>query len=168
MSEKKFLRCFGGVYEHSPWIARGAWRRGIDTRHDTVAALSAALARIVDEAERDQQLALIRAHPDLAGRAAIRHELTADSSAEQASAGIDHCTRDEFARFQWLNEAYKNKFGFPFVMAVKGSNRQAILAAFEARLDNDLEAEFHKAISEIHKIARLRLEQFARTGKRKI
>ncbi len=165
MNETEFVRRFGGVYEGSPWIALDTWQRGIDASHDTVEGLSGALARTVDEAGRDLRLALIRAHPDLAGRAAVRGELTADSAAEQASAGIDQCTREEFARFQQLNEAYKNKFGFPFVMAVRGSNRHTILAAFEARLSNDMDTEFDVAISEIHKIARLRLKDMA--GRRK-
>jgi OHCU decarboxylase len=92
----------------------------------------------------------------------VRGELTAESTGEQASAGIDQCNAEEFARFQRYNEAYKAKFGFPFIMAVRGSNRHKILAAFETRLENDAETEFHTAIEQIHKIARLRLEAVAR------
>jgi 2-oxo-4-hydroxy-4-carboxy-5-ureidoimidazoline decarboxylase len=100
---------------------------------------------------------LIKAHPDLAGRAAIAGELTEASNEEQASAGIDQCSPEEFARFQDLNERYKAKFDFPFVMAVRKSNRHEILVAFETRLSNDPDDEFEQAIAEIHKIARLRL-----------
>ena len=116
------------------------------------------LAGVVDATPHEEKLALIRAHPDLAGRAAIAGELTGASTEEQAGAGIEQCSAEEFQRFQSLNESYKEKFGFPFVMAVRNSNRQEILAGFTARLDNDVETEFARAISEIHKIARLRLQ----------
>jgi 2-oxo-4-hydroxy-4-carboxy-5-ureidoimidazoline decarboxylase len=109
-------------------------------------------------ATRERQLALIRAHPDLAGRAAIAGELTAASSAEQASAGLDRCTPEEFARFQELNDSYKGRFGFPFILAIKGRTRAGILAAFEQRLDNTPAAEFEEALRQIARIARLRLE----------
>lgn len=116
------------------------------------------MSAIVDAADEETKLALIRAHPDLAGRAAIRGGLTAASSEEQASAGLDQCTEEEYARFQSLNGRYRKKFGFPFVMAVRGRNRADILAAFERRLGNGREEEMVTALREIHKIARLRLE----------
>ena len=103
-------------------------------------------------------MTLIRAHPDLAGRAAVVGELTKASTVEQSSAGIDQCSPEEFDRFQRLNERYKRKFLFPFVMAVRNSNRHSILAAFEDRLANDARTEFETAIAEIHKIARMRFE----------
>jgi OHCU decarboxylase len=106
-----------------------------------------------------EQLALINAHPDLAGKAAVRGELTASSTAEQAGAGISECTAEEFSRFTQLNDAYKAKFGFPFIMAVKGSNRHQILAAFEERIHNSPEQEFACALAEINKIALFRLQQ---------
>ena len=112
-------------------------------------------------ADRSAKLALIRAHPDLAGRLAIAGELTAASTSEQASAGLDHCTPEELARFQDLNQAYKARFDFPFIMAVKNRSRQEILAAFEARLANSPEQEFDTALAEIHKIALLRLLDLA-------
>ncbi len=112
----------------------------------------------MDTADYEAKLQLIRAHPDLAGRAAVRGELTADSTDEQASAGIDQCTKAEYEQFVSFNSAYKAKFGFPFVMAVKNSNRLAILNAFAERIENDSDTEFETAIQEIHKIARLRLE----------
>ncbi len=106
----------------------------------------------------ERKLTLIRAHPDLAGKVAIARDLTEESSEEQASAGIDQCTPEEYAEFQTLNQQYKRKFGFPFVMAVRDSNRSDILQAFATRLENDTDTEFATAIAEIHKIARMRLE----------
>jgi len=155
MDQHDFIARFGGVYEHSPWVAEqvAAIAFGI-TDMDRVAEL---MADCVDNASREQQLALIRAHPDLAGRAQVAGELTEDSTAEQASAGLDQCTKVEYERFQALNAAYHEKFGFPFVMAVRGSSRAEILEAFSARLQNDYDEEFETALSEIHKIARLRL-----------
>lgn len=156
MDTHDFIARFGGVYEHSPWVAERVAALGIDT--DDVALLAEWMAECVDNAASEQQLELIRAHPDLAGKAQIAGELTADSTAEQASAGLDRCSRDEFERFQALNTAYRDKFGFPFVMAVRGSSREEILEAFATRLGNDYELEFETALTEIHKIARLRLE----------
>ncbi len=152
MQREEFVRRYGGIYEHSPWVAETVFDQG--TAGDDLAARFAAC---VDGATRERQLALIRAHPDLAGKAAIAGELTAASGEEQQSARLDQCTADEFARFQSLNDAYREKFGFPFVMAVRGRDRQEILAAFAARIDNDPATEFRTAIAEIHKIARLRL-----------
>jgi OHCU decarboxylase len=108
-------------------------------------------------APRAQQLALIRAHPDLVGRAAIAGELTAASTAEQASAGLDQCTPAEFGRFCELNQTYKEKFGFPFILAVKGRSRAEVLAIFEQRVRNPLETEFQEALHQIEDITRLRL-----------
>ena len=161
MSEARFIECFGSVYEHSAWIAKATWRRGLNRDHDTVAALSAAFAETVNDASQSERLALIRAHPDLAGRAAVAGTLTAESTTEQAGAGIDQCSPAEFARFQQSNQAYRQKFDFPFVMAVKGSDRAAILAAFETRLANDYATEFGRAINEIQRIARFRLQAIA-------
>ena len=155
MRAEEFIARFGGVYEHSPWVAEETFSDDLDVG-DT-ASLAALFADCVDNASRERMLALIRAHPDLAGRAAIAGELTEASTDEQSSAGIDQCTPAEFSRFQELNVQYKRKFGFPFVMAVRLSNRHDILSAFEVRLQNSPEEEFETAIQEIHKIARLRL-----------
>ena len=114
-------------------------------------------AAIVDAAPRARQLALLNAHPDLAGRLAVSGELTAESTSEQASAGLDKCSPDEFRRFTELNEAYKRKFPFPFIMAVKGKSRAEILKAFEHRIHNAEDIEFRTALSEVHKIALIRL-----------
>lgn len=166
MSEPEFVEMFGGIYEHSPWVARDTRRRSLDERHDTVEGLAEALAATVDAADAAARLELIRAHPDLAGRAAVGGELGEASSREQAGAGIDQCSPEEYERFQSLNEAYKSRFGFPFVMAVKGSSRQEILAAFEERLGNDAAAEFERAIKEIHRIARFRLNELSDASQR--
>lgn len=156
MNERDFVRRYGGIYEHSPWVAELAVPH-LDGSA-TVAEIARVMADCVDSASRERQLELIRAHPDLAGRAAVAGELTAESTEEQASAGLDQCTPEQFERFTELNEQYTVKFGFPFVMAVRGSSRDEILAAFERRLGHDYDQEFETALEEIHKIARLRLE----------
>lgn len=158
MDRETFLTTFGGIYEHSPWIAERAWDHGIDQRHDTITELHALLSEVFLSSARAEQLAVIRAHPDLAGRAAVRGELTASSRGEQASAGLDACTPPEFQRFQQLNQTYKARFGFPFIMAVKGKHRREILAGFEQRLQHSPEQEFQRALAEINTIARLRLQ----------
>lgn len=152
-----FLNLQGRVYEHSPWIAEALWDAGLTPEHDQVEALHRDLAAIVDAAPRDRQLALLNAHPDLAGRLAMRGELTVESSAEQAGAGLDKCSSEEFHRFTELNDAYKAKFGFPFILAVKGRSRAEILQNFEHRIHNKPEMEFRTALNEVHKIALLRL-----------
>jgi 2-oxo-4-hydroxy-4-carboxy-5-ureidoimidazoline decarboxylase len=151
-----FVHRYGGIYEHSAWVAEQAYD-DVAVCSD-VAEMAAIFAACVDNASDARKLELIRAHPDLAGKAAIAGQLTQQSSEEQASAGIDRCSPEEFALLQTLNARYKEKFGFPFVMAVRDSNRQQILDAFAARLENDGATEFARAIAEIHKIARLRLE----------
>lgn len=161
ISHDRFTELYGGIYEHSHWVAEAAWQERSGDSLDSVAGLHAAMAAAVDAADEGKQERLICAHPDLAGKAAIRGELTAESKAEQSGAGLDSCTAEEFAEFQSLNKAYKSKFGFPFIIAVKGHNRHSILAAFRARLNNEREREFKTALGEIHKIARFRLEALA-------
>ena len=157
LDRAQFVALYGRVYEHSPWIAESAWSHGLKAQHDTVEGLHEGLAAIVDAAPRERQLALLNAHPDLAGRLAVRGELTAESTSEQASAGLDKCTPAEFQRFTELNEAYRRKFPFPFIMAVNGKSRAEILEAFERRMHHDEAAEFRTALAEVHKIALLRL-----------
>ena len=159
IDEATFVEIYGGVYEHSPWVARQAYREGLQSLEAGWLAL--AFARQVNAASHERQLQLIKAHPDLSGRAAVSGELTAASTAEQAGAGIDQCSEEEFARFAEFNARYRARFGFPFIMAVKGSNRHEILAAFAARVDNDYDEEFATALGEIHKIAQFRLEAIA-------
>jgi OHCU decarboxylase len=156
MDTHDFIARFGGVYEHSPWVAEQVATLATDV--DDAATLAALMADCVDNASVEQQLELICAHPDLAGKAQVAGELTPESTVEQAGAGLDRCSVGEFARFQQLNAAYWEKFGFPFVMAVRGQDRASILHAFASRLDNDYDLEFETALMEIHKIARLRLD----------
>ena len=153
-----FVAAFADIYEHSPWVAEQAYDMGVDETLDIIEVLHQRMSQILLGAPRETQLALINAHPDLAGKAAVRGELTASSTSEQAGAGIHECTPEEFARFNELNTAYKDKFGFIFIMAVKGSNRHQILAAFEERLHNTPEEEFVRAVNEINKIALFRLQ----------
>jgi 2-oxo-4-hydroxy-4-carboxy-5-ureidoimidazoline decarboxylase len=155
VDQHDFIARYAGIYEHSPWVAERV--ASIAAELVDAARLAELMADCVDNAATDKQLALIRAHPDLAGKAQVAGELTAESTEEQASAGLDQCTKVEYERFQALNDAYKDKFGFPFVMAVRDSSRGEILDAFSARLQNDYELEFETALTEIHKIARLRL-----------
>ena len=157
MDTAKFIDRYAGIYEHSPWVAEQVADLVSDAGLDTD-ALARLMADVVDNAAEEQQLALIRAHPDLAERAQVVDELTPDSKAEQMSAGLHMCSKVEYERFQALNEAYKAKFGFPFVMAVRGSNCDEILGEFSRRLRNDYDVEFESALAEIHKIARFRLE----------
>ena len=153
-----FVARFGGIYEHSAWVAEAVFDRGLDETQDTAAGLHAALSAQVEAADGDTKLALLRAHPDLAGKLAVAGALTADSTAEQAGAGLDRCSPEELARFQTLNAAYKAKFGFPYILAVRGRSRGEILENFAARLDNDAAEEFIEALRQIDQIALLRLE----------
>ena len=157
LDRAEFVTLYGRVYEHSPWIAETAWSKGLKAEHETVEGLHRDLMEIVEAAPRGRQLALLCAHPDLAGRLAMRGKLTAESTSEQASAGLDKCSPEEFRRFMELNEAYTLKFPFPFIMAVKGKSRVEILDAFERRIHHDEAVEFRTALSEVHKIALLRL-----------
>ncbi|MDT8879570.1 2-oxo-4-hydroxy-4-carboxy-5-ureidoimidazoline decarboxylase [Halomonas saccharevitans] len=162
LDQARFIEQYGEIYEHSPWVAELAWQQGLGSEQDTPHGLAEAMGRVLASASPERQLEVIRAHPDLAGKAAIAGELTDDSTREQAGAGLDQCTPEEMARFERLNAAYKEKFGFPFVMAVKGNDRHDILAAFETRLENDPAEERRTAVEQINRIARFRLE--ARLG----
>lgn len=157
MGLEAFVERFGGVFECSPWIAEAAYRGGLDRDDDTAEGLHSRMVEVLRAAGRQRQLDLIRAHPDLAGRLQVAG-MTAESSAEQRSAGLDHCTPEEYRRFQALNEAYRSRFGFPFIMAVKGRSRAEILQAFERRIGNDPQTEFAAALAEIERIALLRLQ----------
>ena len=158
LSRDAFVAAFADIYEHSPWVAEKAYDLGADSSLDDIQSLHARMADLLLSADHATQLALINAHPDLAGKAAVRGELTQASTSEQSGAGIHECTAEEFQRFTELNDAYKAKFAFPFIMAVKGSNRHQILAAFEERIHNSKEAEFTRALAEINKIALFRLQ----------
>lgn len=153
-SRSDFVAALGDVFEHSPWVAERAHALA---PFETVSDLFETMADSVAAVARDKQLALVRAHPDLAGKAARAGALTAASAAEQGALALDKLSDQEFARFERLNNAYRGKFGFPFVICVRRQTRDAILDAFERRLKNDAEAELHTALSEIALIARLRL-----------
>lgn len=151
-----FEDCFGDIAEYSPWVARIAARlRPFGSR----SSMHGAFVSAIQQAEANLQLDLINAHPDLAGKAMIADELTEESKSEQSGAGLDRLSTEEFARFTALNEAYKTKFGFPFIYAVKGSDKTMILDAFEERLKNDRDAEFAQAIKQVSNIVRFRLEE---------
>ena len=152
LPEAEFVARLHALFEHSPWVvARAAARRPF-------ADLHAGLLQVLHAASADERLALIRAHPELAGKAAIDGSLTAASAAEQAQAGLDRLTAEEFARFHALNAAYRARFDFPFVICVRLTDKAGILAAMQARLANTRDAELATALDEIGKIVRLRLE----------
>ena len=155
-----FTAALGHLFEHSPWVAEDTWpqRPFRDAAH-----LHASLCASMRAAPKDQQLALIRAHPDLAGRLAQQNQLTAESTREQASAGLTALSAAELARFQNLNGDYLARFGFPFIICARLNNRATILAAMQARVANSPETEFATALGEIEKIAQLRLNDFLKT-----
>ena len=150
-----FATCFGDVAEDSPWVAETAFETRPFVDHD---ALVEAFAAAVRSASSRKQLALLRAHPDLAGRAAVAGDVAEESRREQAGAGLDRLTADELTRFHVLNARYRERFGFPFVLAVKGATKDAILAAFEARIDNGTDAERAVALGNVERIFRFRIE----------
>jgi OHCU decarboxylase len=155
MDRMIFVELFGDIFEHSPWIAERTYDAGLTTGQDTTEGLHAAMVNALSEATREQKLALINAHPDLAGRLKLA-DLTVDSRGEQSSAGLDSLTSEERDRFLKLNDAYRQKFGFPFIMAVKGRSKDEILAAFEERLEHETDQEFETALVQIELIALLR------------
>lgn len=150
-----FVERFGPLFEHSPWVAEAAWR---DHPFADREELYEALVGAMYAAPRERKLALIRAHPDLAGRAAIEGTLTDSSKREQASAGLDRLTPDEYEGFTRTNAAYKERFGFPFVVCVREHTKESILRVAAERLNNTEDEEIRVALEEIAKIARLRLE----------
>ena len=147
-----FIQRYGALFEHSPWVVEGAAERL------PLVDLHTGLMQVVHDATADEQLALIRAHPELAGKAAIDGTLTDASTAEQASVGLDRLTVEEFERFHALNGRYADQFGFPFIICVRLTDKAGLLAAMEARLANTREREIDAAVDEIGKIVRLRLE----------
>jgi OHCU decarboxylase len=156
-AREDFVARFGGVFEHSPFIAERAYDAGllfVPLRADGV---HQALVSIFRKASREERLGVLRAHPDLAGKLAIAGGLTEESRNEQAGAGLDRLTPAEHARFTELNDTYTDKFGFPFIIAVKGLDKADILAAFEERIHNSLDAEFETATAQVERIAALRL-----------
>ena len=158
--QARFIALLDGVYEHSPWIAEATWQK---RPFASLAGLKHALVTTVREAGREKQLALIRVHPELAGKAMVSRNLTAESTHEQGKAGLTDCTPTEFARIQKLNADYMAKFGFPFILAVRGPrgvglSRAEIIAAFERRLAGHPDFELAEALRNIHRIAEIRLD----------
>jgi beta-ureidopropionase / N-carbamoyl-L-amino-acid hydrolase len=157
--QAEFAALLDGTYEHSPWVAEGAWR---ERPFVSLAQLKHALARVVREAPRERQLALVRAHPELAGKAMVAKSLTSESSHEQNAAGLTQCTPEEFARLQQLNTDYNARFGWPFILAVRGPrgtglSRREIIKTFERRLAGHHEHELGECLRNIHRIAEIRL-----------
>ncbi len=150
-----FVAALGHLFEHSPWVAEETWPKRPFTSAE---ALHAALCATMRAATKDRQLALIRAHPDLAGRLAQQKKLTAESTREQASAGLDQLTEAELAVFTRQNDAYQAKFGFPFIICARLNAKSAILTAMQARGGHSADTEFATALGEIEKIAWLRLQ----------
>ncbi len=155
MGREEFVDRFGSLFERSPWVAEGVWQ---GRPFDGLDALHAAFARTVHDAPEERRVALIREHPDLAGKAALAGELTEESAGEQASAGLDRLSPEEYERFHRLNAAYREKFDLPYVVCVRDNTKETIFAGAERRLANTREEEIRAALAEISRISRLRLE----------
>ncbi|HVW49213.1 MAG TPA: 2-oxo-4-hydroxy-4-carboxy-5-ureidoimidazoline decarboxylase [Trinickia sp.] len=155
MPPEAFEAALSGIFEHSRWVAERAARM---RPFGSIDALYAAMCEIVADAGAERQFALIDAHPELAGKAAVQGELTAESTREQSGAGLAHCSQEEFDKLQRLNEAYREKFGFPFILAVRGYDRAGVIANFEARLNNARSDELRTSLEQIYRIARFRID----------
>lgn len=155
MDKAAFVAAFGDIAEHSPWVAEAAFAFAPFADH---AALVAAFHRAMREMDSASRLALLREHPDLAGKAAIAGELAPESYNEQSGAGLDRMTAEEYALFTDLNNRYRARHGIPFIRAVKGSTKSQIIQAFQERLPNDPEVEFENAQAQVERILRFRLE----------
>ena len=157
MNRATFVAKYGSIFEHSPWIAEGAYDLELGPVHDTAIGLHNVLCRIFRSASEEQRLGVLTAHPDLAGKLAQAKSLTAESTAEQAAAGLDHLTDAEKATFTKLNDEYVNKHGFPFIIAVRDYSKARIMDAFESRINNDRATEFEEACKQVERIADFRL-----------
>jgi 2-oxo-4-hydroxy-4-carboxy-5-ureidoimidazoline decarboxylase len=151
LDRESFVAAIGWVFEHSPWVAERAW---VARPFATLDALHGAMVDQVERAKPEEQLALLRAHPDLGTRARVSQA----SAAEQAGAGLDQLTPEEFDRLRGLNQAYRDKFGFPFLYAVKGSTKHDILSALGQRVGSSPQQEYRVALDQVYRIARFRLE----------
>ena len=161
LDRREFVEKFASLYESSPWVAEVAWH---GRPFGDLPELHEAFVRAVYEAPRERQMALIRAHPDLAGKAAVAGELTRESKGEQTSAGLDRLTPEEYESFTEMNTSYREKFGFPFIVCVREHTRETILADAETRLGRSRSEEIETALGEIAKIARLRLRDLVEAG----
>jgi OHCU decarboxylase len=158
MERESFVAAYGGIFEHSPWIAERAFDLELGPAHDTALGLHNALCRMFRSASEAERLGVLTAHPDLAGKLAAAKRLTAESTSEQASAGLDALTDAERESFTQLNTAYVEKHGFPFIIAVRDHDKASILAAFERRIENDRDTEFAEACRQVERIAEFRLK----------
>jgi 2-oxo-4-hydroxy-4-carboxy-5-ureidoimidazoline decarboxylase len=155
MDQGAYVAALGAIFEHSPWVAERSFG---DRPFASIGALHAAMVAAMGRALPSEQLTLLQAHPELAGNAAIRRELTADSMREQEGAALDQCSPSEFARLNDLNRRYQAKFGFPFIIAVKGQDRHGILREFARRVEQNRATELAEALRQVAVIARFRLE----------
>lgn len=151
MDGEDFKGALGGIFEHSPWIAEEAWK---ERPFASVEEMFFTMCRIVNHAGEPEQLTLLRAHPDLGARISM----TDESRSEQTGAGLDRLNRREYRYMTALNMLYKHKFGFPFIIAVRGLGKEGIIASMRQRIRNTREAELERALSEVSRIARIRLE----------
>ena len=159
MSLAAFVAAFGDVAEHASWVAEvAAEARPFASRQ----AMSDAFGKAVVRADKTRQIELLLAHPDLAGKAAVAGDVTDDSRSEQAGAGLDRLTADEFDAFMELNQAYRDRHGFPFILAVRGATKHDILAGFDKRMDNPVDVEFRMALTQVARIIRFRIEDRVR------
>lgn len=155
LDQSQFVDKLEGIFEHSPWVPERSWNQ---RPFESVDQLHACMVQVVQEASHEEQKNLIYAHPELAGKEAEQGTLTTASTGEQRGAGLDQCSAEELARLRGLNAQYRERFGFPFVIAVKGLSRYQIMDTVEARLNNSAETEFQACLTEIGKIARFRLD----------
>jgi len=151
-----FVDLLGGIFEHSPWVAERAY---LLRPFSSLANLHEAMVNVVRQASSEKRLQLLQAHPELAGKEAAAGKLTDASKREQAGAGLNQCSADELARIEHLNQAYAERFGFPFIIAVSGLDKLQIIAAMEQRLEHEADEEFARALGEVEKIALIRLEK---------
>ena len=159
MDKAVYMAVYGGIFEHSPWIVEQVWEQGL--HNGSVRELQAAFSDVTRSADRQRQLALLRAHPQLACAIASGEELTEESRGEQRGAGLDQCSAAEYEEFKRLNSTYSDKFGFPFIVAVKGLSRGQILEVFRTRLTNSPEEEFTEALEQVIRIGKIRLQGIA-------
>ena len=158
LETEDFVAAYGAIYEHSPWVAETVAKSGLSKADDDYQMLAIRMAKVVDASPNQAKLALLNAHPQLVTALKADDDLAPASRDEQSSAGLDQCTPQEYEAFTTLNERYRNQFGFPFIIAVRGLGRGEILQALRQRVANSPEAEFTTALGQVHRIAQLRLE----------
>ena len=158
MDGTEFMATFGPVFEHSPWIAENVWNDGLDIRHDTAFGMHEVMCNEIRRADTEAKLELLRAHPQLAC-ARGTEGMTVTSRGEQRRSGLEQCSPEEFAEFQHLNAAYLEKFGFPFILAIKGYQRRQILEIFRTRLQHSEAEELQAALAQVMKIGLFRLQE---------